>query len=68
MNADMIKGRWKQWMGRAKHAWSTLTHDELLAAQGEMLRLSGLLQQRCGEARAQAQRLLDGLDSPARIH
>ncbi|HZP12156.1 MAG TPA: CsbD family protein [Nevskiaceae bacterium] len=68
MNTDMIKGRWKQWLGRAKHAWSTLTHDELLAAQSDMLRLSGLLQERCGEARAQAQRLLDGLDTHARTH
>ena len=68
MNADMIRGRWKQWLGRAKHAWSALTHDEMLAAQSDMLKLSGLLQQRCGEARAQAQRLLDGLDVRARSH
>lgn len=68
MNADMLKGRWKQWLGRAKHAWSSLTHDELLAAQSEMLRLSGVLQERCGEARAQAQRLLNGLDARARTH
>ena len=68
MNADMIKGRWKQWLGRAKHAWSTLTQDELLAAQSEMLKLSGLLQQRCGEARAQAQRLLNGLDVRPSAH
>ncbi len=66
MNADMLKGRWKQWLGRAKHAWSSLTHDELLAAQSEMLELSGVLQERCGEARAQAQRLLDGLDARVR--
>jgi len=59
MNADTVKGRWKQWIGRAKQAWSQLTHDELLAAQGEMLHLSGLLQERCGHVRDQAQRLLD---------
>lgn len=59
MNTDTVKGRWKQWLGRAKRAWSQVTRDELLAAQGEMLHLSGLLQERCGEVRDQAQRLLD---------
>lgn len=63
MNADTVKGRCKQLLGRAKWAWSQLINDELLAAQGEMLHLSGLLQERCGLVRDQAQRLLDGLDA-----
>ena len=66
MNADTMKGKWKQLLGRAKHAWSQVTQDELLAAQGEMLQLSGVLQQRCGEVRDQAQRLLDNLSVPTR--
>jgi uncharacterized protein YjbJ (UPF0337 family) len=64
MNADTVKGRWKQWLGRAKRAWSQVTRDELLAAQGDMLHLSGQLQERCGQVRDQAQRLLDQLDPP----
>lgn len=64
MNADTVKGRWKQWMGRAKQAWSHVTHNELLEAEGQMLHVSGLLQQRCGEVRAEAERLLSQVSTP----
>jgi uncharacterized protein YjbJ (UPF0337 family) len=65
MNADTLKGRWKQVLGRAKQAWSQITNDELLGAQGEMQRISGLLQERCGIVRDQAQKLLNEIGSAA---
>ncbi len=41
-----LKGRWKQSIGAARIAWSRLTEDELLQAEGHEQKLSGLLQRR----------------------
>ncbi len=55
-NLDEIKGVWKQQVGAAKIAWGKLTEDELLQVQGRRDRLAGLVQERYGLARADADR------------
>ena len=65
MNSDTLKGQWKQAMGRAKESWGKLTDDELLKVEGNAQRLSGLVQERYGvtreEAEQQVQRFVDRL-------
>jgi len=55
-NLDEIKGVWKQQVGAAKISLGKLTEDELLQVQGRRDRLAGLVQERYGLARADADR------------
>lgn len=63
MNSDTLKGQWKQMLGKAKTTWSKITDDELLKVEGNAQRLSGLVQERYGvareEAESQVQKFLD---------
>ena len=67
LNSDQIKGEWKQQVGAAKVAWGKLTDDELLQTEGHAEKLSGLVQERYGivrdEAEAQVKRFLDKKDA-----
>ena len=64
-NLDEIKGKWKQQLGAAKIAWGKLTEDELLQVQGRQERLAGLVQERYGitrnDAEQQVKHFFDGL-------
>ena len=51
MNADRIKGKWKQLAGRIKSEWGKLTDDDLAYAEGHRDYLVGKLQERYGIAR-----------------
>lgn len=55
-NADELKGKWKQQVGAAKLAWGKLTEDELLQAEGREDKLAGLIQERYGIAREEAEK------------
>lgn len=72
MNSDTLKGQWKQVVGRAKESWGKLTDDELLKVEGNAQRLSGLVQERYGvtrdEADKQVKRFVDGLDDETSRH
>jgi uncharacterized protein YjbJ (UPF0337 family) len=63
-NLDEIKGKWKQQVGAAKVAWGKLTEDELLQVHGRQEKLAGLVQERYGitrsEADTQVKRFFDG--------
>ena len=67
MNSDTMKGQWKQLLGRAKKNWSKITDDELLRIEGNVQQLSGLIQERYGIARDEAdrqiQKFADSVDS-----
>jgi len=54
-NSDQIKGEWKQQMGAAKIAWGKLTDDELLKSEGHADKLAGLVQERYGIVRGEAE-------------
>jgi len=56
MNEDTIKGQWKQLKGKAKETWGDLTDDELTRVEGNAEQLSGLIQERYGRARDDADR------------
>lgn len=59
MNWDIIKGNWSQFKGEMKSEWGKLTDDELDQAAGEREQLSGLIQERYGMAKDEAERELD---------
>jgi uncharacterized protein YjbJ (UPF0337 family) len=56
MNAtqDILQGKWKELSGRVKGQWGKLTDDDVAKLTGKTEELSGLLQQRYGFAKAQA--------------
>jgi len=56
MNEDTMKGQWKQLKGKAKAAWGDLTDDELTQIEGNSERLAGLVQERYGRTREEAER------------
>ncbi|NIE64932.1 CsbD family protein [Burkholderia sp. Ax-1719] len=55
MNNDIAAGKWKQMIGKAKAAWGELTDDELTKAEGRADRLAGLIQERYGKTRDEAE-------------
>ena len=59
MNADTIKGQWKQLKGEAKVRWGKLTDDELDIAEGHRDKLIGRIQERYGYGREEAEREVD---------
>lgn len=56
MNWDQIEGKWEQVKGSARENWGKLTDDELQEAKGNREQLVGLIQERYGKARAEAER------------
>ncbi|ANB33735.1 CsbD family protein [Rhodovulum sulfidophilum] len=59
MNTDIFQGKWKQIKGRAREAWGALTDDDLDKAEGDREQLVGLIQERYGKAREDAEREVD---------
>lgn len=59
MNWDQIEGNWKQFKGKVKEKWGKLTDDDLTVVAGKRDQLAGVLQQRYGLAKDQAERELD---------
>ena len=59
MNWDEIKGEWMQLKGSARETWGELTDDELQEAQGEREQLVGLVQEKYGKARSEAEAEVD---------
>jgi uncharacterized protein YjbJ (UPF0337 family) len=56
MNNDIIAGKWKQLTGKATAAWGELTDDELTRTEGNAERLAGLIQERYGKTKEQAEK------------
>lgn len=59
MNKDVLKGKWKQIRGHAREWWGELTDDELDKIGGRAEALIGLLQERYGYAKADAEKEID---------
>jgi uncharacterized protein YjbJ (UPF0337 family) len=55
MNSDILTGKWNELKGKVKESFGRLTDDDLLQVQGSTDRIVGLLQQRYGYSREQAQ-------------
>ncbi|MFO1006736.1 MAG: CsbD family protein [Planctomycetaceae bacterium] len=59
MNWDQIQGNWKQLSGRAKEKWGKLTDNDITESAGRREQLAGLLQERYGYAREEADRVIN---------
>jgi len=59
MNWDQIQGKWKQAKGRAHAKWGDLTDDDLDKIAGRREELVGIIQQRYGIAKENAEREVD---------
>jgi uncharacterized protein YjbJ (UPF0337 family) len=59
MNWDQIEGKWKQYSGKMKEKWGKLTDDDLTTIAGKRDQLAGVLQQRYGYAKDQAEKQID---------
>ena len=55
MNNDILEGKWKQIRGQAKIWWGKLTDDDLDKASGQSDKLIGLLQEKYGYTKEQAE-------------
>ncbi len=56
INQDIVAGKWKQLAGKAKIAWGNLTDDDLAKIDGNAERLAGVIQERYGKTREEAER------------
>jgi uncharacterized protein YjbJ (UPF0337 family) len=54
-----VTGNWKQFKGQVKQTWGDLTDDELDRVEGRQDELAGLIQERYGKTREEAQREVD---------
>ncbi len=59
MNADTLKGQWKQLKGKVRQRWGELTDDDVDQIAGISEQLVGRVQERYGIARAEAERQVD---------
>ncbi len=50
MNENTIKGKWLEIKGDVQKAWGKLTDDDLEKTKGDFKSISGLIQQKYGEA------------------
>ena len=55
MNKDIFEGKWKQVRGELRGWWGKLTDDDLDQVAGELDKFVGLLQERYGYSREQAE-------------
>lgn len=59
MNWDQIEGNWKQFAGKAQAKWGEITEDEMHKTEGRREEMIGLVQERYGDSRAEAERKVD---------
>jgi uncharacterized protein YjbJ (UPF0337 family) len=55
MNQDILQGKWKEVRGEAQSRWGKLTNDDLDRVEGSIEKLAGILQQRYGYSKQEAQ-------------
>lgn len=59
MNWDRIEGSWKQFKGSAQAQWGKLTDSELDVVEGSREKLVGMIQEKYGVARDEAEGQVD---------
>ncbi len=65
MNWNRIEGNWKQLKGNVQQKWGKLTDDDLDVAAGKREQLAGVVQERYGMAKEEAEKQVDAWESSA---
>jgi uncharacterized protein YjbJ (UPF0337 family) len=52
---DILQGKWHELKGQVRQQWGKLTDDDLTQLSGKTEELAGVLQQRYGYSKAQAE-------------
>lgn len=68
MNWDQIQGDWKQISGKVKEKWGKLTDNELTTMAGHREQLIGVLQERYGYVKEQAEKELNDFTQSLKPH
>lgn len=55
MNGETFEGKWEQLKGKVKVAWGELTDDDLTRINGRIDQLKGLIRERYGRSKEQAE-------------
>ncbi len=71
MNSDILKGKWNQIKGDVKKRFGKLTDDDMMQIEGDTTKAAGIIQERYGYTREEAEkhwkgftsRLTDAVDS-----
>jgi len=56
MNWDQIEGNWKQMSGKVRETWGKITDDEFTKIAGQRDQLIGIIQNRYGIAKEEAEK------------
>lgn len=59
MNWDEITGKWNQLKGSARTEWAKFTDQELDAVQGQHEKLVGLIQEKYGRTKEEAEQEIE---------
>lgn len=59
MNKDILKGKLQQVKGTLKKQWGKLTDDDIMRIEGDANQLQGIIQERYGVEKEEAQRQID---------
>jgi uncharacterized protein YjbJ (UPF0337 family) len=59
MDANILKGKWLQLKGNVREKWGQLTDDDVDRVGGSAERLVGIIQERYGYAKQQAEAEVD---------
>ena len=63
MNTDILKGKWNQIKGDVKKSFGKLTDDDMMVIEGDATKATGLLQERYGYTREEAEKKWNELTS-----
>lgn len=59
VNADQLKGNWRQFKGELKKKWADITDDDLLYIEGHKEKLDGKIQERYGDKQEEVKKWVE---------
>lgn len=59
VNEDILLGKWNQIKGEVKDRWGRLTDDDLTVVEGKRDKLLGVLQEKYGYSKEEAEKSID---------
>lgn len=61
MNKDILQGKWGQIKGKIQKQWGKLTDDDLTKIKGDTTKLKGILQEKYGYTKQEAEKMYDNV-------